>query len=101
MTNISKNTNDPSPNGHGRGHESQGLVAMLLVESLIHGLIARSIIDAKDAVEIVAIATEVIEETAIESGNTTETMAKSLAILEAICSSLSIDLPKGPDGLTL
>lgn len=39
----------PEPDAHGQAE-------MLLVESLIHGLIARSVISVADAVEIVEIA---------------------------------------------
>lgn len=64
---------------------------MLLAESLIHGLIARSVLSIADAIEIVGIAAEVLEETSIEKGDTADTLAKSLAILDAIRASLSID----------
>lgn len=73
--------------------EPHGRVAMLLAESLIHGLIARSVLSTADAIEIVGIAGEVVAETGAENGDTTETLAKSLAILKAISTSLSIDMP--------
>ncbi|MGF7151919.1 hypothetical protein FHS96_005587 [Sphingomonas zeicaulis] len=41
------------------GAEPQGEAAILLVESLIHGLIARSVISAEDALEIVTVAIDV------------------------------------------
>ena len=71
--------------------EPHGRVAMLLAESLIHGLIARSVLSIADAIEIVGIAAEVVEETGVEKGDTADTLAKSLAILDAIRASLSID----------
>lgn len=80
----------PTPMAEQNG-EPHGRVAMLLAESLIHGLIARSVLSIADAIEIVGIAAEVLEETSIEKGDTAETLAKSLAILDAIRASLSID----------
>lgn len=75
-----------------RGPDAHGQAAMLLVESLIHGLIARSVISVEDAVEIVDVATQVKEEVAADMGDSPATMQKSLTILGAIRSSLSYDL---------
>ena len=75
-----------SPDPHGQA-------AMLLVESLIHGLIARSVISIEDAVEIVNVAAEVKEDVAADLGDTAATMQRSLAILGAIGVSLIGDLP--------
>ncbi|WP_156681115.1 hypothetical protein [Sphingomonas profundi] len=75
--------------------DPHGQAAMLLVESLIHGLIARSVITVQDAVDIIETAAEVKEEIAIELGDSPATMQKSLAILQAILASLSFDLPDG------
>jgi hypothetical protein len=50
-------TPTPEPDAHGQA-------AMLLVESLLHGLIARSVIGVADAIEVVAVAAEVKEEVA-------------------------------------
>ena len=69
---------------------------MLLVESLIHGLIARSVINVADAVEIVDVAAEVKADIAEELGDSPATMEKSLALLGAISASLRPDLPSGP-----
>ena len=75
-----------------RGPDAHGQAAMLLVESLIHGLIARSVIKVADAVEIVGIAAEVKEEIAADLGDSAATMEKSLAILGAVRASLANDL---------
>lgn len=40
--------------------DAHGQAALLLVESLVHGLIARSVISVTEAVEIVDVAAEVI-----------------------------------------
>lgn len=71
----------PEPDAHGQA-------AMLLVESLIHGLIARSVITVADAVEIVEVAAEVKAEIASDLGDTPETMRHSLNLLAAISDSL-------------
>ncbi len=70
---------------------------MLLVESLIHGLVERSILSPQEAIEIVDVAADVKVEIADEIGGSQETMLKSLALLQAISVSLSHDLPS-PDG---
>lgn len=75
--------------------DAHGQAAMLLVESLLHGLVARSVISVVDAVEIVGIAAEVKEEIAFEMGDDTATMRKSLDLLESIRVSLTNDLPGG------
>jgi hypothetical protein len=75
----------PQPDVHGQA-------AILLVESLIHGLVVRSVISTADAVEIVASAYEVKAAIGAALGDSPETIRKSLAILEAIRASLAIDL---------
>lgn len=77
--------------------DAYGQAALLLAESLLHGLIARSVITVADAVEIVGVATEVKEEIAFELGDSAATMQKSLGLLNAIRLSLSNDLPSDHD----
>ena len=61
------NDNNPLPTPmEEQNGEPHGRVAMLLAESLIHGLIARSVLSIADAIEIVGIAAEVVE--ALRSG---------------------------------
>lgn len=101
MTDGRANDNDlPQPRAVPDAH---GQAAMLLVESLVHGLIARSVLSVADAVEIVGIAAEVKAEIATDLGDTPATMRKSLIILETIAASLRNDLPRKsaadePDG---
>jgi len=71
--------------------DAYGQAAMLLVESLIHGLIARSILSTADAVEIVDAAAEVCFEMATELGKLQDN-SRALAILDAISASLNIDI---------
>lgn len=86
------NDNDPAreasppiePDAHGQA-------AMLLVESLIHGLVARSVLSVAEAVEIVEIASEVKQGVAAELGDSPATLRRSLALLESIAASLKMD----------
>lgn len=77
-----------------REPDAHGQAAMLLVESLIHGLIASKVIGVADAVEIVEVATEVKEEIGADLGDTPATLRKSIDLLRAISSSLKTDIPK-------
>ena len=78
----------PEPDAHGQA-------AMLLCESILHGLIARSIISVADAVEIVGVAADVNEEIAAELGDSRATKHRSLDLLGAIQKSLDNDLSSG------
>jgi hypothetical protein len=75
----------PEPDAHGQA-------AMLLTESLLHGLIARDLITVRDAVEIVEVAAEVKEAIADDLGDSPDTMQRSLALLGSIRVSLTNDL---------
>ena len=72
--------------------DAHGQAAMLLVESLIHGLIAHSVLTAADGVEIVTIAAEVKSDIGAELGDSPATLQKSLDLLHAINASLSHDV---------
>lgn len=74
----------PEPDAHGQA-------AMLLVESLIHGLVGRSVISTADAIEIVEVASEVKAEMAIDIGEPPEPLRRSLNLLTAISDSLRND----------
>lgn len=76
-----------------REPDAHGQAAMLLVESLIHGLIARTVISPEEAIEIVDVAAEVKAEVAAELGDSPPTMRRSLALLEALSHSLRGDAP--------
>ena len=73
---------------------AHGHAAILLVESLIHGLIARDVLTVTDAVEIVDTATEVSVDIAGDRGSAAADVRTSVGLLEAISSSLSRDLPR-------
>ncbi len=73
--------------------DAHGQAALLLVESLIHGLIAREAITVADAVEIVDVAAEVKADVGHDRGECADHQRHSLDLLVAISSSLRRDLP--------
>lgn len=75
------------------GPDAHGQAAMLLVESLIHGLIGRYVITVAEAVEVVDIAAEVKADIAGDLGDSPANLRKSLGLLKAISVSLSRDIP--------
>lgn len=70
-----------------------GQAALLLVESLIHGLVARSMLTSAEAVEIVEVAAEVKSEIGRDMGDSPAAMRKSLMLLETMAQSLRSDTP--------
>lgn len=70
------------------GTDAHGKAAMLLVESLIHGLIARQVITVANAVEIVEVAGDV----ASDVDDAPATHMRPPALLDAISDSLRRDL---------
>lgn len=83
-------TNDNMAAVH--GPDAHGQAALLLVESLIHGLLARSLISVADAVEIVEVASEVKVEVAVDLGDSPANLRRSLSLLTAISDSLRRDV---------
>lgn len=74
------------------GPDAHGEAAILLVESLIHGLIARKVITVVDAVDIVDIAMDVRIDGAGDRGDSPARLRTSLGLLDAIGNSLSRDV---------
>lgn len=74
--------------------DAHGQAAMLLVESLIHGLIARSVISVEDAVEIVEVAAEVKNDIGADLGDSPETLKRSLTMLGTMAASLKADVKR-------
>ena len=81
----------PMPQGDPDPH---GQAALLLVESLIHGLIASATLTVEEAVEIIEVAVEVKADIAADMGESRSTLEKSLTLLKAISSSLVRDIPR-------
>lgn len=80
------------------GPDASGHTAMLLVESLIHGLIERSVITVEDAVDVVDTAADVNEDMAAEAHITAFAALRARNLLAGIAQSLTIDLLEVPDG---
>lgn len=75
-----------------QGADAHGQAAMLLVESLIHGLIEKRLLSVAEAVEIVDVATEVKIEGGAELGEQPETLRASINLLQNISASLRYDI---------
>jgi hypothetical protein len=80
----------PMPDAHGHA-------ALLLVESLIHGLIERSVITVENAIEIVETAKSVQVDVADEADAHGAPMWHAHTMLTAIERSLSYDSEDGED----
>lgn len=92
---MSDQTNDnetPRAADVRREPDMHGQAAMLLIESLIHGLIARGVLSVADAFEIVDVAAEVKMEIGADLGDSPSTMRGSLALLSSIGASLRQDI---------
>lgn len=76
------------------GDDANGRAALLLVESLIHGLIEKSVLSVSEAVEIVETASQVANDTGLELGGSEASVQKSLGLLLAISQSLRSDIAK-------
>jgi hypothetical protein len=92
---VDKTSNDNNP-AHSKTDQPDacGQAALLLVESLIHSLIAKSLLSVEEAVEVVDVAVDVNLEIANDLGDTAATLQKSLTLLRAISTSLTHDLPR-------
>ena len=76
----------PLTDGHGRA-------ALLLVESLIHGLAERSILTVAEAVSIMETALEAQMAITDDAATPTSSMRQASELLSALVESLRIDLP--------
>ncbi len=65
--------------------------ALLLVESVLHGLIEKSVFSVAKAVELVDIAAEVKQDIGADLGDSAPTLQRSLGLLAAISNSLQSD----------
>lgn len=73
--------------------DATGKAALLLVESLIHGLIAKQLMTVAEAIEIVDAATEVMIDGQAEAAEPSMTSKASVELLRSISASLRFDLP--------
>lgn len=72
--------------------DARGQAAILLVESLIHALIARSLIRLEDAIDVVTTAIDVKMEIAAGDGDSDDSTDHALGLLVAIRHSLRHDI---------
>ncbi|MBA2935231.1 hypothetical protein HZF05_14175 [Sphingomonas sp. CGMCC 1.13654] len=87
------NDNDQSPmQSLWSGPDPHGQAALLLVESLLHGLIEKRTLTIEEAVVIVDIAADVKAEIAADIGDAPHALQKSLSLLKSIAASLRHDL---------
>lgn len=84
------NSNDNRDDRPFQGVDAHGQAAMLLVESLLHELIARDAITVAAAIDVIDIAVAV----AAESDSVSTNRRKPETILTAVSESLRRDLPR-------
>lgn len=72
--------------------DAHGQAALLLVESLVHALIAKSTLSVEEAVEVIDVAAEIKVLVAEEQHERPEPAAASLALLTAMAGSLRRDI---------
>lgn len=68
--------------------DAYGQAALLLIESVLHGLVEASVFSVAKAVELVDIAAEVKDDIGAELGDSPATLRRSLTLLGAISTSL-------------
>ena len=71
--------------------DAHGEAALLLVESLIHGLVARSVLSVDEAIALVTVAMDARAEIVAERGEREEAQDPALALLSGISASLAFD----------
>lgn len=79
----------PHPDAAGDAH---GQAALLLVESLIHGLTARQVLSVPDAVEIMTIALDVQTQAVDGAAVPSVAMVRARMLLKTLVDSLKTDL---------
>lgn len=92
------NDNDPhAPGLLAHASDAHGQAALVLVESLIHGLVERAVLTVEDAVEIIDAAKEVQRDVAEEADGAGAKLWQSHTLLTAMADSLRGDIAH-PDG---
>lgn len=73
--------------------DGHGKAALLLTESLIHGLIARSVLTVSDAVEIIEIAADIERDSVLSpGGDGADPAIPAPSLLAPLAESLGLDL---------
>jgi hypothetical protein len=73
--------------------DAYGRAALLLVESLIHGLTARAVLSVGEAVAVMEIALDAQIAIAEDAAQATPSMRRTTVLLSTLVDSLKIDLP--------
>jgi len=93
-TPVMEPSHGPSrPDSIWAGSDPHGQAALFLIESLIHGLVEKSLMSAGDAVAIVEHAIEAQSDILSELGAASGSLHKAQTLLGAITRSLRGDLP--------
>lgn len=90
------NDNEFSLNGTDPGSDTHGQAALLLVESLIHGLCENDTLSVDEAVAITERAVDVQHDHAVAADGNGALLWRSHALLSRIASSLKSDEGQGP-----
>jgi len=88
MTEFSNDNSAPNAAMDGREQDAYGHAALLLVESVLHGLIEQSVFSVEKAVDLIDTAASVKSEIAAESGHSSPMVQRSLNLLGEISTSL-------------
>ena len=70
--------------------DAHGEAAMLLLDSLIHDLVMRSVLNIEEAIDLVTVAIDARVEIAADRGDVDEAHDRTLALLAAVRASLAI-----------
>lgn len=90
MIDAPSNENDPVPCSV---MDARGRAALLLSESMLHGLIARRILSESDAMDVIDTAIDIQRDMLAELTHQDSTMDQSLALLIDMQRSLRANLP--------
>jgi hypothetical protein len=93
---MSSNDNYVAPAATPSPPDSHGQAALLLVESLIHGLIERSVITHQDGLDIIETAISVQGDVARAADGNPDPMWHAHSLLTRVAGSLEIDLRGSP-----
>ncbi len=87
----------PSSSPSASGGDAHGRAALLLVESLIHELIARSVFTVADGVSVMELARDAQLAIIEDAASPPPAMDEAAMLLAALAASLRIDLPARTD----
>lgn len=89
---MAHSSNDNQAPDYPASRDAHGRAALLLTESLIHGLIKNAVLDNAEAIEIIDVAASVLRELSEEGELTPSSQPTSFTLLEAMSKSLALDI---------